>query len=225
MKKASSILLTIAFIVNLIAAIACIVAGFVMVILVIVAPAYLPMSEIAIGIEEAFADMEIEIDEQMLTFIVQAVIALVYFLIFAVGFIACLIVAIIAKKGANAKRQGILIANIVFGILLENILVLIGGILGVIALKQDARRAARPAPQPQPKPAPVPAPAPVIEQKPEPEPEPEPEPASEDEVEPQPVEEPVQDEPKPARKDWFCPNCGAHNEGKFCQSCGTKKPE
>jgi rubrerythrin len=25
--------------------------------------------------------------------------------------------------------------------------------------------------------------------------------------------------------EWFCPNCGHLNAGKFCTECGTKKPE
>ena len=25
--------------------------------------------------------------------------------------------------------------------------------------------------------------------------------------------------------EWFCPECGTKNSGKFCTECGTKKPE
>jgi membrane protease subunit (stomatin/prohibitin family) len=25
--------------------------------------------------------------------------------------------------------------------------------------------------------------------------------------------------------EWFCPECGTLNAGKFCMNCGTKKPE
>jgi membrane protease subunit (stomatin/prohibitin family) len=25
--------------------------------------------------------------------------------------------------------------------------------------------------------------------------------------------------------EWFCPECGTLNGGKFCMNCGTKKPE
>ena len=28
----------------------------------------------------------------------------------------------------------------------------------------------------------------------------------------------------PAAAGWTCPTCGAINQGKFCQECGTKKP-
>lgn len=27
-----------------------------------------------------------------------------------------------------------------------------------------------------------------------------------------------------ARKIWYCPKCGAENEGRFCSSCGTRRP-
>ena len=223
MKKASKILLTISFIFALILSIGCMIAGVIMAAMVFVSPA-LSSTDLAIAIEEVFSEMEMDVDGETLAWIIKAVIAVVYLILFAIGFVVYLIVAIVAKKGANAKRQGVLIANIVFGFLGSNLLSLIGGILGIIGLKQDARVAARPKSQPQPKPAPAPAPAPAVEQKPEPQPEPEPLPASEDEKEPEPAPEQPQEE-KPARTDWYCPNCGTHNTGKFCESCGTKKPE
>ncbi len=47
---------------------------------------------------------------------------------------------------------------------------------------------------------------------------------------PQQVEEKKAEGPKaeaPKQQDggWECPNCGAHNEGKFCSSCGAQRPE
>ena len=39
------------------------------------------------------------------------------------------------------------------------------------------------------------------------------------------VEAPKQETPKQQDGGWDCPNCGAHNQGKFCIKCGTKKPE
>ena len=215
MKKASKILLIVAFIIGLIAAIGCLIGGVVVAVLAFVSPELFSTSDIAIMIKQAFAEMEIDVDEETLALIIKAAIALVYLIFCIIGFIVLLIVAIVAKKGTKAKRQGILIANIIFGLLGSSIFSIVGGVLGIIALKQEANRAAQPAPQPQP----VPAPAPVIE----PEPEPEPEPASEDEMEPEPAPAPVEE--KPVRTDWYCPNCGAHNNSKFCQSCGTKKPE
>ena len=194
MKKASKILLTISFIFALILSIGCMIAGVIMAAMVFVSPA-LSSTDLAIAIEEVFSEMEMDVDGETLAWIIKAVIAVVYLILFAIGFVVYLIVAIVAKKGANAKRQGVLIANIVFGILGSNLLSLIGGILGIIGLKQDAKVAARPQPQPKPQPqpqpkpapAPAPAPAPVVEQKPEPQPEPEPLPVSEDEKEPEPA--------------------------------------
>ena len=31
--------------------------------------------------------------------------------------------------------------------------------------------------------------------------------------------------PKAEQGTWFCPECGAKNDGAFCSSCGAKKPE
>ena len=41
----------------------------------------------------------------------------------------------------------------------------------------------------------------------------------------QPQAEAPKAEEKPQGNGWYCPNCGAHNEGKFCSKCGTKKPD
>ena len=48
-------------------------------------------------------------------------------------------------------------------------------------------------------------------------------------VQPQQVEEKKAESaeaPKVETKEtWICPNCGEHNEGNFCKSCGSKRPE
>ena len=48
-------------------------------------------------------------------------------------------------------------------------------------------------------------------------------------VQPQQVEEKkaeTVEAPKAETKEtWICPNCGEHNEGNFCKSCGSKRPE
>ena len=31
-------------------------------------------------------------------------------------------------------------------------------------------------------------------------------------------------EKKPEATGWTCPKCGSVNQGKFCQNCGEKKP-
>jgi hypothetical protein len=39
----------------------------------------------------------------------------------------------------------------------------------------------------------------------------------------------IAEQPKPVEEKaddgWYCPECGKHNVGAFCEDCGTKKPE
>ena len=204
MKKASKIILTIAGIINILLAVALFIIGIVYAVMAFVAVSSLPTAELVALIEEEMGSMDLP--EEGLAMIVSAVLAVIFLIGFGAAGIFVLIAGIIGLKGAKAKKKGILIANIVFGVLIENWLNIIGAVLGIIGLSMEAKRAA----EPQPEPAPAPAPAPVEEKK---------------EVVAEPVkEEPKQEAPK-AREDWFCPNCGAHNTSKFCQSCGTKRPE
>ena len=170
------------------------------------------LPELAAAIQEMLNDMGSDLDATAIAWIVNICIGLVMMLIYGGIGLFELITGIIALKGAKAKKKGILIANIVFGVMFQNYIAIAGGILGIIGLGQEERRAAQPA-QDEVAPAPAPAPAPAIEEK------------KEEPTKAEPVkEEPKQEAPK-AREDWFCPNCGAHNTGKFCQSCGTKRPE
>ena len=211
MKKASKILLTIAGVIGLIAGIGLMVAGLVYGLVLIFGGAT-ALPELAAAIQEMLNDMGSDLDATAIAWIVNICIGLVMMLIYGGIGLFELITGIIALKGAKAKKKGILIANIVFGVMFQNYIAIAGGILGIIGLGQEERRAAQPA-QEEVAPAPAPAPAPAIEEKKE-------EPAKAEPVK----EEPKQEAPK-AREDWFCPNCGAHNTGKFCQSCGTKRPE
>lgn len=211
MKKASKILLTIAGVIGLIAGIGLMVAGLVYGLVLIFGGAT-ALPELAAAIQEMLNDMGSDLDATAIAWIVNICIGLVMMLIYGGIGLFELITGIIALKGAKAKKKGILIANIVFGVMFQNYIAIAGGILGIIGLGQEERRAAQPA-QDEVAPAPAPAPAPAIEEKKE-------EPAKAEPVK----EEPKQEAPK-AREDWFCPNCGAHNTGKFCQSCGTKRPE
>lgn len=195
MKKASKILLTIGGIINIVGAVAAIIAGLVLAI----------MSFAGGGIFlEYLQQIGTEMPEDMPVdgAIVLAIIAgLICLFAGVVVFILLLVSGIIAVKASKKNVKGSFIACIVWSVLTENIFLLVGGIFGLIGLNQENNQ-----PQPEPEPAPV-----VEEKKPEPE-----------------VEEPKEEAkpaPAPARKDWFCPNCGAHYEGKFCASCGTKKPE
>ena len=211
MKKASKILLTIAGVIGLIAGIGLMVAGLVYGLVLIFGGAT-ALPELAAAIQEMLNEMGSDLDANAIAWIVNICIGLVMMLIYGGIGLFELITGIIALKGAKAKKKGILIANIVFGVMFQNYIAIAGGILGIIGLGQEERRAAQPA-QDEVAPAPAPAPAPAIEEKKE-------EPAKAEPVK----EEPKQEAPK-AREDWFCPNCGAHNTGKFCQSCGTKRPE
>ena len=204
MKKASKILLTIAGIIGLIAGIGLMVAGLVYGLVLIFGGAT-ALPELAAAIQEMLNEMGSELDANAIAWIVNIFIGLVMMLIYGGIGLFELITGIIALKGAKAKKKGILIANIVFGVMFQNYLCIVGGILGIIGLNKENNQ---PQPEPEPEPAPV-----VEEKKPEPEP-----------VQEEPKEE-AKPAPAPARKDWFCPNCGAHNEGKFCAACGTKKPE
>ena len=210
MKKASKILLTISGVINIVGAIACIICGIVYAIMAFVAASYLPISDLQEAIQEMFASADMP--EEVLRLVIAGVVALIYFLMFGAGFVLLLVCGIVNLKGAKAKKKGILIANIVFGVLEENLLAIAGAVLGLIGLskEQNAEQANN---VPEPEPVPVPA----IEEKKE-------EPAKAEPVKEESKEE-EQPAPAPARKDWFCPNCGAHNEGKFCAACGTKKPE
>ena len=49
------------------------------------------------------------------------------------------ILAIISFVGANAKKKGILIANIVFGVLTFNLLNIVGAILGIVGLSKEKK--------------------------------------------------------------------------------------
>ena len=211
MKKASKILLTVAGVIGLIAGIGLMVAGLVYGLVLIFGGAT-ALPELAAAIQEMLNDMGSDLDATTIAWIVNICIGLVMMLIYGGIGLFELITGIIALKGAKAKKKGILIANIIFGVMFQNYIAIAGGILGIIGLGQEERRAAQPA-QDEVAPAPAPAPAPAIEEKKE-------EPAKAEPVK----EEPKQEAPK-AREDWFCPNCGAHNTGKFCQSCGTKRPE
>ena len=212
MKKASKILLTISGVVNLIVAIAAGILGIVWGIMAFVAVSSLPFGAILTEYLKEFVE-NISVPEDMIDTVVGIVAGIACLVVGLAAFVWYLITAIINFKGAKAKKKGILIANIVFFALMSeyNFLMLAGAILGLIGLGQEERRANQPQPEPEPEPAPAPAPA--IEEKKE-------EPAKAEPVK----EEPKQEAPK-AREDWFCPNCGAHNTGKFCQSCGTKRPE
>ena len=208
MKKASKILLIIAGVFNLLACIALFIVGLVYAIIAFAGGALI-FGEYTAEIQALVESWGVT--EEALRWIVAAIFALIYLVVFGALAIIYLVGSIIAFKGGKPKKKGIFIANIVFAVICENIFSLVGSILGLIGYKNGFESEAQPQEEPLPEPEPEPAPAEIEEKKPEPEPE---------------IEEP-KEEPKP-KKDasrWFCPNCGAENTSKFCSSCGTKRPE
>ena len=207
MKKASKIILTIAGIIGLIAGIGLMLAGLIYGLVVVFGGAE-AFPEIAAEVQAMFDESGVELDADAILWIVRIILGVIVMLIYGGIGLFELITGIIALKGAKAKKKGILIANIVFGVIFQNYLSIAGAVLGIIALSIEANKANQPEAVPEePAPAPAPVPAPAPEPKKE---------------EPKVEEAPA---PRPEKKDWFCPNCGAHNTGKFCQACGTKKPE
>lgn len=211
MKKASKIILTIAGVFNLLALIAAVIVPLVYCIMALVSSATIDPALYA-NIQAAIEESGMEISPDVVVWVVVGIYCLIVLSIGTVAFVYYLVCTIISFKGAKAKKKGVLIANIVFYCFTwYNILMLVGAILGIIGLGQEARREQELTAEPEPVPVPAPAPAPAEEPAPAPvveEPKPEPQP-----------------EPKPERKEWECPNCGAHTTGKFCPNCGTKKPE
>lgn len=212
MKKASKILLIIAGVINLLACIGLFITGLVYSIIAFAGGALL-FEDMAVEFQEWFQEMGVP--EDALRWVVAAAFALIYFAVFGLLAIFYLVGAIIAFKGSKPKKRGVLIANIVFGVICENIFGLVGGILGVIGFNKGSPQEGEALPEPEPEPAPV---------------EEEPKQLEEPKVEEAPVVEEKKEEPKPeapkaVKADWFCPNCGAHNTSKFCASCGTKRPE
>ncbi len=209
MKKSSKIILTIAGIFGLIDGIALMLVGLIYGLVVVFGGAE-AMPQIAAELQAAFDESGVEMNADVIVWVIRIILGLIIMLGYGALGLFELITGIIALKGAKAKKKGILIANIVFGALFQNWLSIVGAILGIIGLSIEERRAA------EGQQVPPAEPAPAIEEK------------KEVPTEAQAPKQEPKEEPAPAKvekKDWFCPNCGAHNTGKFCQACGTKKPE
>ena len=140
MKKAARILLTIGAIFNLLITIGVAIAGLVMAIITLAAGSIFPAeyySEIANAITETWP----EVDPEALKWIVLGIQALIILLIATALFVLYLVFTIISFNGAKGKGKGIFIANIVFSIICENWLCFVGGILGVVGVSIENRRA------------------------------------------------------------------------------------
>ena len=140
MKKASKIVLTIGAVWNLLMTIGVFIAGLVISIVALVDKAMIDPAFYE-EIEAIFAEMEVSIDADAIVWIVVAIYILIVLTIALVAGIFCLVATILAFKGANAKKNGILIANIIFGVFVENWIVIAGAILGIIGISMENRKA------------------------------------------------------------------------------------
>lgn len=202
MKKASKIVLIISGVFDLLFTISIVITSLVFIIMALSTKSTLDPIWYA-ELEAAFEEMGYEVNADALTWIIIGIYCAIIFAVATVAFVFYLIATIITFAASKGKKKGTLIASIVFAVFTQTYLTIIGAVLGLIGMGIEQRRAEQSVTE---EPAPLP----------EPEPEPEPEPA--------PVEE-KKEAPKPEKKEWTCPNCGAHTEGKFCPNCGTKKPE
>ena len=202
MKKVSKILLTIGGILNIIGAVGAFISGIVLAIMSFAGSGFLIeyMREMAETMPE-----DMGVDPAIIIGIIAGLTSLFTGIIL---FVLFLVSGCVALKAPKKNQKGSFIACIVWSVLTESIFLLVGGIFGLIGLNQEQNAAQA---EPEPAPAPAPAPAAIEEKKAEP-------------VKEEPKAEAPKEEKK-VREDWYCPNCGAHNTGKFCQACGTKRPE
>ena len=144
MKKASKIVLTIGAIWNLVLAVACVVTGLVLCIVALVRQSC--PAEYLEFVSDMMDTFGASLDLDALIWISIGVYCLAMLTLFFFLFVIALVATILAFKGAKAKKNGILIANIVFGVLLENWIVIPGAVLGIIGLKLEEKKA-EPAPE------------------------------------------------------------------------------
>lgn len=142
MKKASKIVLTIGAICNLALTVGCVIAGLVVCIVAAVnqsCPA--GFIELVSDIVDSF-DASLDLDA--LLWISIGVYCLTVLTISFFAFVFFLVSTILAFNGAKAKKNGILIANIIFGFLGQNLIVITGAVFGIIGLKLEEKKAEQP---------------------------------------------------------------------------------
>lgn len=142
MKKASKILLIIAGVFNILYLLGTSITALVFIIEAFVTKTTLDPA-IYTEIEQMISESGMSINADTLVWIVIIAYSVIILLISGVAFIMFLVSAIISFKGANAKKKGVLIANIVFYVLTSfvNIFMLVGAILGLIGLGIEAKKA------------------------------------------------------------------------------------
>ena len=141
MKKASKIVLTIGAIWNLILTIGCAVTGLVLCIVALVGQGNIVPIEYYEFVQDILDSFEASVDVDVIIWISIGVYCLAMLTLFFVLFVFALVATILAFNGAKAKKNGILIANIIFGFFLENWIVIVGAILGIVGLSIEKKRA------------------------------------------------------------------------------------
>ena len=226
MKKASKIVLIISGVFDLLLTIAVVIVSLVYIIMALATKTTMDPSWYA-DLEMAFQEMGYEVNADALTWIIIGIYCVIVFLVASIAFVFLLITTIITFAASKAKKNGVLIAAIVFAVFTQTYLTIIGAVLGLVGLSIEKKRAEQGQVEGQPEQEPALLEEPKVEEKDAEEPakeEPKPEPKKEEKKAEAPEEE-KKAEPKPEKKEWFCPNCGTKTTGKFCPNCGTKKPE
>ena len=139
MKKASKIVLIIGAVWDLLLTIGAAIAGIVVSIMALVDKAMID-PEFYDSIETMLMDMDISVDAEAIAWIVTGIFILIVLTVAFVSFVFLLVATILAFNGAKAKKNGILIANIIFGFFVENWLVIVGAILGIVGISIEKRR-------------------------------------------------------------------------------------
>ena len=139
MKKASKIVLTIGAVWNLLLTIGCAITGLVLCIVALVSKSV--PADYVYFVQDILEEMEASVDPDVIIWITIGVYCLAMLTLFFVLFVFALVATILAFNGAKAKKTGILIANIIFGFFLENWIVIVGAILGIVGLNIEKKRA------------------------------------------------------------------------------------
>ena len=160
MKKASKIIFTILGILNIVSAVNYFIFGIVALILWFTKLIPLPealLEEFAKALMNAGVNTDPETVYSVMAMVICIYLAVICFL----SGILYIVLAILSFKGAKAEKKGILIANIVVGVLAEGWLNIVAAILGLIGLakekkvKEEDKVAAILEDEPKPKKAPA----------------------------------------------------------------------
>ena len=143
MKKASQIILIISGIFDLI-----LVAGVVLYSVIAIITALVTKTtmnpEWFAELEQYITETGVEVEPETLMWIVVAVYCVIVLVVSLIAMVFFIVAGILALKGSKAKNNNILIANIVFAVLTQTWLTLVGAILGIIGLSIEAKRQAQP---------------------------------------------------------------------------------